>query len=194
MTSPARFAAVLAVLAILVAGCGGSSSDDKPTDKSTSSSATPADGKTISGTGYSFAVPDGWDTPPSAATSGFDFDSLAADLGDKDGFADNVNVIQQDPSPVKEITDEADQQLADVLKNSNAKGVKVQERTKIDGAEAIHISSQQTLNGKKNLTEQYYVIHAGALNVVTFSYSPDVSQGDRDDLAASVLTTWKWTS
>lgn len=204
MRTLSRRAAALTILATLtLSACGSSDSDDssssskdsKDSSKSSDSgfSAEPANGPSIKGTDYTYSVPDTWETPKNKP-AGFDFDSLAVDSDDKDGFADNINVLREDPAPSGLTSEQLDKELGDQLVKQGAKDVETQTAVTIDGERATHISMSQELNGNKNLTEQYYVVRDGALYVITFSHSPDLSEADRDEVAGSVLTTWKWSA
>lgn len=196
-----RIAAVTLLTSLTLAGCGGSSDSEtsKPKDSASTPSATAttedagtpavADGKTIQGDGYSYVVPTGWDVPKTTIPGTEATDTFVADLTDKDGFADNINVIKQNtapPKPVVELKDELGKQLT----QAGGKNVKVKETGKIDGEGYVHISSTQPTN----LTEQYFVVHDGETYFITFSHSPNVSESDRTKVAASVLGTWKWAS
>ncbi|MDO5752778.1 hypothetical protein [Arthrobacter sp.] len=151
--------------------------------------AEPATGKTIEGSGYSFVVPEGWAVPAgSEAQAGVD--KVVADMTDKDGFADNVTVAL---SPAKEVTPEqAESTGVEKLEKSGAKDAKLRDRVTIGGSEAVHLSALFVSDSGDYQIEQYYVSHENQTYIVTFSFSPTVSETDRDDLAASVLATWPW--
>jgi predicted small lipoprotein YifL len=190
MTFLTRSVAVLALVSATLAGCGGNGSDEaRPARTST---AKPADGKTISGTGYSIKVPSGWGTP-SQGVPGFDPDAFAADLNDKDGFADNINVITDDT-----VTRYKGDKLEDAVKaglvGGKAKEVTVKDRVSIDGEEAVQIEAIFSLNGVKYRTKQYVVAHDNTGYVVTLSFSESVAAAKRDTVGESILATWKWKS
>ncbi len=191
MKTLARSLAVLALLVATLAGCGGSGSDDESKPARTSS-AKPADGKTLRGTGYSVKVPSGWGTPP-GGIAGFDPDAFAADLSDKDGFADNVNVVKDDT-----LTQFKGDKLEDAVKSgltsAKAADVAIKDRLQIDGEEAVHVEAIFSLNGTKYRTKQYVVAHDDAGYVVTVSFSTSVPEAERDKVSESILTTWKWKS
>ncbi|MRK00223.1 hypothetical protein GEV27_01690 [Aeromicrobium sp. S22] len=203
MRTFSRRAAALTLMATLtLSACGSSDSSDNSSSSSSSSSksekatgfdAPPADGPTIKGTDYTYSVPDSWETPKNKP-AGFDFDSLAVDSDDKDGFADNINVLRQSPAPTGVTIEELSKNLGDELTKQGARDVKTNESVTVAGESAAHISMSQELNGNKNLTEQYYMLRKGALYVVTFSHSTDVSKADRDKIAGSVLSTWTWSA
>jgi hypothetical protein len=198
-----RVAALAVVSTLTLAGCGGSDGDDTSSDGSSDSSSStdapdkddasdvaPATGDTITADGFSFKAPQGWtdakDVNPSAI-------ALAANRQDTDGFADNVNVIS-DPTIVGADMDKLESSIEKVLTNANAKDVQVEDPIDVDGEEAARISALFELNGNKYRTEQFAVDHDGKGYVVTFSFSEDVPDADRDELAESVLQTWTWGS
>lgn len=193
-----RPAAVISALVLTVAGCGGGSDSDGDSpskDTETSASVPDADAATgdeIKGKGYTFNAPEGWEKPKQDVPGTEAADTFAADLGDDDGFADNVNVLIQDPSP-GELNDDIEKDLTGQLTSAGAKNVEAQDRTTVDGDEAVHISSSQA-NAAQNLSEQYYVVHDDVLYVITTSYSKDVSEDDRTEIDESILASWKWAA
>ncbi|MET0767573.1 MAG: hypothetical protein ABWY50_08015 [Aeromicrobium sp.] len=198
-----RVAALAIVSTLTLAGCGGSDSEGEEAPAKDSTSAAPSDapadeaetpsGDTIEGTGYSYAVPEGWSTPEQDIPGTEQTDSFAADLTDTDGFSDNVNVIRLDPAPLDDL-DQLEDGLTAELEGAGSKDVTVGDRVEIDGDEAVAISSSQTQAGAEYLTDQFNAIHDGVSYVVTFSFSDTVSEADRQDLAASVLASWKWAA
>lgn len=197
-----RVAALAIVSTLSLAGCGGSSdggSDDKPDSDSTSATKAPADdvdaadGDSIKGTGYSFTLPTDWEVPTQDIPGTEQTDTFAANLKDTDGFADNVNVIRLDPAPIDDL-DDLEKGLVKELEGAGSSDVTVRDRTDIDGDDAVHIASGQNQQGATYLTEQFNAIHDGVSYVITFSFSDTVSQADRDKVADSVLTTWKWAA
>lgn len=194
---PALLVVVLAA-SLALAGCstgGASTTSDTSSaaEPSGGSSAEPsttsAAGATITGTGYTYVVPEGWGEADGSVAS--QSDSLAGDLTDDDGFADNVNVIL---SPAGEVTpDQVESGGADELKNAGATDVTVRDRVNVAGSESAHLSAGFTSSGATYQIEQYYLTNNGQTFVVTFSFSPTVSEADRDAVAQSILATWMWT-
>jgi len=202
-----RVAALAIVSTLTLAGCGGAGddlTDDDAPATDTTSSATEApddeddaaddtevpDGDTIEGTGYTFAVPEGWRSgkAPSAA-----IDVAVGDAEDDDGFADNINVIRLDPAPLQD-PDPLEDALVKELEGVGSQNITVRDRLEVDGAPAVHIASALTQQGTTYQAEQYNPIKDGVSYVITFSFSDTVSEDDRDDLAESVLASWKWAS
>jgi hypothetical protein len=185
MSRASTGAAVLLAAALALVGC----SAVAPSAPAPTITAKAATGPTISGTGYTFAVPEDWGVPD--PVPGFDPDALAADLDDTDGFADNVNVIL---SPAGAVTaDQVETAGVDELKNGGAKDVTVRDRVTIAGAESAHLAASLDTAGEEYAIEQFYATNDGQTYIVTFSFSPSVSQGERDDIADSILASWTWT-
>lgn len=174
---------VLALAASFVlAGCS-DSSESEP-------GVAPGAGQTITGTGYSFVTPEGWaQLESSAATEGAD--TVVADQTDTDGFANNANVVL---SPAGHVTPEQVETLgAGELENAGATDVMVRDRVAVAGSETAHLSARFTSEGTAYQVEQFYITGDGQTFVVTFSFSPAVSEADRDALTNAVLTTWSWS-
>jgi hypothetical protein len=183
---------VSAILALgLVTMTVGCASGGAPVSESTPAPplAEAATGPTITGDGYSYSVPEGW-AEPTEPIPGFDPDSLAFDEADADGFSDNVNVIL---SPSGEVTTEQVETLGvDELENAGASDVTVLDRVQIAGAESAHLAAGTSSGEIEYLIDQFYPTHDGQTYVVTFSFSPTVTQADRDEVTSSVLASWAW--
>lgn len=180
-----RLGATVAVAALLTA-C--SSPADSGSDADEIDTAAAA-GVQVTGDGYSYAVPEGWDIPDTDAAS-IGADTLAADLTDTDGFSDNVNVVL---SPAGAVTPE---QVEDAgvseLTGAGATDVEVQDRVRVAGTESAHLSGSLTAQGASYSIEQYYLTQDDQTYVVTFSFSPTVDDDAREDVAESVLASWAW--
>ncbi|MFF7291623.1 hypothetical protein ACFY9N_03725 [Microbacterium sp. NPDC008134] len=204
MRTPLRSAALLVVAALTLTGCstliptveesGGSSSRsgaESSTEESTAGEldAAPATGTTISGDGYTFVVPAGWDDPQQELP-GFDPDSFAANLQDTDGFADNVNVLK---TPLGVVTpDQVETMGLSELEAAGATDIVVHDRVSIAGAESAHISAAMSSGSITYSVDQYYVSSADQTYIVTFSFSDTVPATERQQIAESVLVTWTW--
>ncbi len=194
MNRSAPLTALVVAAGLLLVGCaspavetggGGSSSQ---TDGG-SSGVAPATGETMTGDGYSYRVPEGWEYPE-GGVPGFSPDTLAVDLTDADGFADNVNVII---SPAGAITPEQVETLGvEELEQSGAVGVEVMPRVTVGGSESAHLQASLSSNGTAYWIEQYYATNGDQTYVITFSFSDTVASADRDAVAGSVLASWTW--
>lgn len=183
-------------MGLALAGCSGApgartSSGSAPASSVAASTATaapkPASGTTITGTGYRYTVPKGWGEPK-ADVGQSSTDSFAADLDDKDGFADNVNVLVVTTGDVP--ADEIEKQAPAQLKSIGGSEIAVRDRVRIAGSESAHLSALRSASGAEYRIEQYYLLRSGKGYIITFSFSPDVSRSDREGLAGSVLSSW----
>jgi hypothetical protein len=200
-----RVAALAIVSTLTLAGCGGSDGDSDDAADTTSSTADAPDGDSddapdtidapaatgdaITAEGFTFNAPEGWTDAKDAAPSAL---AVAANRQDPDGFADNINVIA-DATVVGAGIDKIEDSATKVLKGVDATDVEVEDPVTIDGEEAARISAVLEQGGAKYHTEQFALSHDGKGYVITFSFSESVPDDDRDALAESVLTTWKWS-
>ncbi|MGO1318527.1 MAG: hypothetical protein ACTMIR_16080 [Cellulomonadaceae bacterium] len=159
MSRSLKSCTVLLAASLVLVGCSGESDPARSTS-ATSSDATPTssdtatpgteestaadDPQTIAGTGYSYEVPDGWGDPEQDIP-GFDFDTLAVDLGDDDGFADNLNVVLSQAGGLP--LDTIEESAVTELETAGATDVTVLDRRTIAGEEALHLSSVMNQNG-----------------------------------------------
>lgn len=190
LTRPVALSSLALVAALTLAGCGSTPAAEGPASEPAASAPAvePASGDTISGTGYSFAVPEGWGDP--GEVPGIEPDAFAADLTDDDGFADNVNVIVSPAGKVE--LDQVESAGPGELEGGGATDVTVEPRVTVAGAEAAHISATLASGGTEYLIEQYY-LNDDSTYIVTFSFSPDVSDADRADVTDAVLASWAWS-
>lgn len=199
--APLAVTAAALATALTLAGCSATTGTTTPVDPSggaapsaaptaaQSGAPEPAGGSTITGTGYEYSVPEGWGDP--GEVSGFSPDSIAADLTDDDGFADNVNVIL---SPAGLVTPEQVESAGvGELQSAGATDVTVDPRVEVGGSESAHLSATFSSGGASYLIEQYYVSDAAQTYVVTFSFSPTVSTADRAAVTDPVLASWTFT-
>lgn len=188
----------VAVTAFVLASAGCSeapdgepqTSSEAPTGNVGQGSSAVAEGPRIKGSGYAFNVPRGWGTP-SQELPGFDPDSFAADLGDSDGFADNVNVLI---SPSGELTPrQAEVAARQELVAVGASDVRVGERVTVLGDASAHVSAGISMNGTDYTIEQFYLTDTGRPDVVTFSFSAALPAAERARVTGATLASWAWT-
>lgn len=196
MNRVSSLSALALAAALVLTGCSASA----PTTETTATSSATSDagqapapggatGETITGDGYTYRIPEGW-AVPDEEIPGFTPDSVAADLDDTDGFADNVNVIL---SPAGEVSNDLIETAGvDELEGGGATEVTVNPRVQIAGTESAHLTAKLSQSGTDYLIEQYYLTQDGQTYVVTFSFSDSVPASDRTALAESVLATWAW--
>ncbi|ALX03365.1 hypothetical protein [Aeromicrobium erythreum] len=199
--APVRALLVAATATVVLTACGGTDSDSSGPSSSSASSSTdggdssapaptakPADGDRVEADGFSYAVPEGWKENKNGAGAAL---SLAIDVTDKDGFADNVNVVS-DPTIVNVKGKQLEDALVKVLKNANAQEIEVRDPLTIDGQEAVHTTALFNLNGNEYRVEQYTLAVDGKGYVITFSHNKDLSEADRDAVDQSILASWSW--
>ncbi|MCL3837815.1 hypothetical protein [Aeromicrobium duanguangcaii] len=181
------------VVAALAAGCGGGDDTDSSSSSSSSSdsSAAPAvtKGQEVSGTGYTFRAPEGWGDPPQEVP-GVQLDSLVVDLGDDDGFSDNLNVLLSPAGAMK--ASQAEASGKNELTSIGASDVKVHDRTKVAGRETAHLSAGMSMNDAVYEIEQYYIAGEDETYVLTFSFSRTAPDADRQAAIDHVLKSWSW--
>lgn len=196
------FAAVALAAGLVLSACSGSptapgtssapaaasASAPATASASASASAPASSGRSIAGKGYRYTVPEGWGEPKTDVGQSA-ADSLAADLTDKDGFADNVNVVVVDAGSVtsQQIESQGPQQL----KTAGFSKVALEDRVKVAGVESPHITALQK-SGTYRI-DQFYVLRKGKGYIVTFSFSPKVSEADRQDVTGPTLGSWNWS-
>lgn len=198
---PVRALLVAATATVVLTACGGNDSDSAGSPSSSASAsadggdssapaptAKPADGDRIEADGFSYAVPQGWKENKGGAGAAL---SLAIDTTDKDGFADNVNVVS-DPTIVNVSGKQLEDALVKVLERANAQEVEVRDPLTIDGQEAVHSTALFNLNGNEYRVEQYTLAVDGKGYVITFSHNKDLSEADRDAVDQSILASWSW--
>lgn len=204
---------------LALAGCSDDDSDKKDDSSETSSSATPSEdvsesptddasetptepesaptpsetpdspGSTITGTGYTFDMPEGWgeqEYPEGVAAQKPDV--YAVNGSDSDGFADNVNVLL---SPASSVTKE---QIEQEFAAQKAK-VAFKDSVTVAGSDSLRATTTMTTGGVTYDIEQIYPTDAeGQVYVVTFSFSPELPQEDRDQVVDQVVGSWTWTN
>lgn len=192
----AKSAAVVVVVIAAAASCSTSTADiaeDAPDPTAAETTVAPAppstfpDGFTVTGDDYSFMTPDGWGTPDVDAPEGVD--RFALDLTDRDGFADNVNVVL---SPLGEVPLVSAIPLAQREFEQMGMEITVRDRLVVAGSEAGQLSGTFDEDGAQYVVEQFYVPHDGQTFIITFSFSSTVGRADREAFAESVLATWRW--
>lgn len=179
---------------LLLAGCGGSDSDDdkssRPDGSGGTSTAQAATGEKQTTEAFSFSAPEGWEHNDEVASAALAF---AYDPQDDDGFADNINVIE-DKTLAKADADDIERGATASLKSVNAEDIKVGDPITIAGADAVTITSVFNMNGNKYAVVQYAVPHGDTGYVITFSYSPDRPRAEQFQIAESVAASWQWAS
>lgn len=203
--TPALTVSALALtLAFGVVGCSTSSNDDSspaaessssespsstPTSESNELDVAPAAGALITGDGYTYNVPEGWELQDKSIAPGTD--TAAADVTTTTDFANNVNVIL---SPAGALTpDQVESMAAKELEAAGATDVTVEPRIMFGGKESAHISAGMTASGATYRIHQYYGTNDDQTYIVTFSFGTDVADTEAVEISESILASWTWS-
>ena len=174
------------------AGSSPSESESPSETASESESSGPLEGDIV-GKGYAFDLPAGWsDTSEKAKKLQATIDTAATEDTPSNGFADNLNVGYNN---VGEATlEQLEATVPDQLKNLVKEGdLDVLPHTDIAGVESIHHRAPAALGKTEYFLEQYAAItDAGNLAIVTFSFSRDVPESERNDVISTVIDSWQW--
>jgi hypothetical protein len=187
-------AALLALAALVAAGCGGE--DEDPVD----------------GTGYTYSVPDGWeDASDSEAADeapkviGVQFDSLVNGEAE-DGFAVNVNVLRERVPGGMTASEYAElniatlrdpsaagypPELAERIEELDVRGLNRPRELELDGAGAMTWDYGTTQGGRDLRQRQMAVVTDGAGYTITLTALPSQFE---DGAAAldEVVESWSW--
>jgi hypothetical protein len=191
---PLRFVALLAAAALALAGCGGDDDEDR-----------------VDGTGYTYAVPDGWEDASDRAEEeieigGFRPDTLV--LGEsEDDFATNVNVIREAGIPRGVTAAQYAEvslaglrdplaagfppEVAETLEELNPRQISDPRDAELDGEEAAAWGYTSTQDGRDVRVRQVATVMDGAGYTVTLTALPDRF----DEANASfdeMVDSWRW--
>ena len=207
-----KIAATLLVVLVL-SSCGKSSDEPKgdsskvsspsPSDSPSlsagpSSTAAPSTGKAMSGTGYGYKLPKGWED----ITSQLKQNQPGIDTGGRakpatPPFTANMNTLTT-PSKVTGDPSEDDlSALASQIKaevNSLAPNIVTKSNVTIAGAPAVHQEGPANSSGTKFYLVQYFAIHEGNNYGLTFAFRKKDSAAEREKVIQPVLASWKWTN
>lgn len=183
----------VAVLTLAISVLAGCSSDSPERPEATVPSGAPAAGEQITTDEFSFNAPEGWTSDDGSAAPAFNFAALAIDKGDKDGFADNLNVLEDPTLGSAKDFDELNDFVRRGLVAYNG-DVEIADPIRIDGEDTIVVTGILEQGAIKYRVVQYAVVHDGDGYFITFSYSPDRPESECQSIAESVATSWKWTA
>jgi hypothetical protein len=183
-----RLGVLLVVLAL--AGCGGE------------------DREQVEGTGYVYAVPDGWEEQDSddLDVGAFRPDSLV--VGDtEDGFAANVNVLREPRVPrgvtaaryaqvsLAGLRDPAaagyPPEVAEMIESVNPRGITEPRDAELDGEQAVEWEYMSTQDGRDLRVRQVAAVTGGAGYIVTLTVLPDGFEEGSEALD-EVVGSWSW--
>ncbi|KNX37606.1 hypothetical protein VV01_11345 [Luteipulveratus halotolerans] len=158
----------------------------------------PAGGMTVKGTGYTFVVKKGFIDAKGKVPGASSVDTMVLNTLDKDGFADNINVVHQTGASGASLS-LLETAAKTQLEAAGATGYKVLPRTTVAGTEASHITAnvkRADAQGKtqRYLVDQLYILRGDKSYVVTFSFNENATQATRDALINPTVASWKWTA
>ena len=194
-------AAALVVATVLFAGCAaqtdtaepatsGDAAASAPASPSASASAPAAEsasGTTITGTGYTFSVPEGWAEPEQDLTGGQADALVMQSSGDG---ASNITVVL---SPTMLTPTDVETQGAAGLEGFGATNVETKDRVQIGGSESAHLTATLAQGGIEAIVDQYYATQGDQTYVITFTTTSDTAEADRQALSDTVLSSWTWS-
>ena len=200
--------AVTALAVLVLASCGGkastnsakgdtSASPSSSVSTAPSSTAAPAGGLSMSGTGYAYHLPKSWeDISAQLKKSQPGIDTGGRAKPATPPFTSNMNTLTT-PSKISGTPTQSDlDALASQIKQevaSLAPNVKTRPVTTIDGAPAVHQEGQATSAGTKFYLVQYFAVHKGNNYGLTFAFAKNTSPADRTKVVEPVLASWKWS-
>jgi hypothetical protein len=177
------------LIAVALVGCGGEEQDQ------------------VEGTGYVYAVPDGWEEEDAddLEVGRFRPDSLV--VGEREeGFATNVNVIREDvPSGftaaryaeanLAGLRDPAragfPPEVAEMIESANPTGITEPRDVELDGEEAVEWEYRSTQGGRNLRVRQVAGVMGGAGYTVTLTALRDGFE-DGSEALDEVVESWTW--
>jgi hypothetical protein len=198
----ARIAAILMVLfaAVTLAACG---DDDEG-------------GETISGSGYEFTLPDGWQDAQEVADEVADdvredipidpsgtYDSLVAGESEDD-FTTNLNVVLQTDLPANMTSDRYTAATLQVFEDPRLSRRLLPQSLEIvtppddptlvrlDGEDAFEVTLESESEGRQVGQRLVLLVREGNAYTITFSASADEFDAEVADLD-EIVDSWRWT-
>jgi hypothetical protein len=186
---------LLALAAVALAGCSGGDEDGEP----------------VEGTGYTYAVPDGWEDVSEKAEEEIDVGGFRPDtlvIGEsEDDFATNVNVIREDGLPngitAAQYADASlaglrdpvgagvPPELAQAIERGNLRQISEPRDAELDGEEAFAWDYRGTQDGRDVLVQQVAAVMDGAGYTLTLTVLPDRFDEGKHALD-EVVDSWTW--
>jgi hypothetical protein len=190
MRAKVRGLAVATALFALAACGNGDDESDEPTRAAPIEvdAAEPADGATLSTEHFLYAVPAGWQDARKQFPT---VESAAFEVGDKDGFADNLSVLRIEPAPITDLG-ELESTTRAQLVEAKTTDIELHTRTKIDGTETVHLSGVVEQPGRTYTVDQFNAVRDDASYILTFSYDTKTPADVRLGEVAAMLASWHW--
>jgi hypothetical protein len=167
------------------------SSDTTPTDEPTSSD-EPA-GDSVTGSGYSIAVPSGWeDVTELAKQNNSQADIAVAEPQTEGEFRTNFNVVTPTPLPDGVDDDElADQAATELESVTKSEVTPLDVTVDFDGAKALGQTSKTTTQGYTITITQYLLVHEDQIFATTLTYDEKRADEAMDTLT-EIADSWTW--
>jgi hypothetical protein len=204
--------AVTALAVLVLASCGkssdtpksGSSDSSSPSASASdsasaapSSTAAPSTGKAMSGTGYSYHLPQAWEditTQLKSNQPGIDTGGRAKPATPP--FTANMNTLTT-PSKISGSPSQSDlDALAAQIKGevaSLAPNIATKPHISIAGAPAVHQEGNANSSGTKFYLVQYFAVYKGNNYGITFAFPKNTTPAVREKIVQPVLASWKWS-
>jgi hypothetical protein len=187
--------ALLALAAVTLAGCNGDDENEEP----------------VEGTGYTYAVPDGWEDVSDQAEEEIDVGGFRPDtlvIGEsEDDFATNVNVIREDGLPngvtAAQYADASlaglrdpvgagfPPEVAEAIEAGNLREISDPRDAELDGEEAFTWGYRGTQDGRDVRVQQVAAVMDGAGYTLTLTVLPDRFDEGNEALD-EVVDSWEW--
>ncbi|MEP6817816.1 MAG: hypothetical protein ABI873_19935 [Marmoricola sp.] len=197
--------AVTALAVLVLASCGSTSTPAKTTKSGSSASASaspsstvaPAGGSAMSGTGYTYHLPNAWeDISAQLKRSQPGIDTGGRAKPATPPFTANMNTLTT-PSRISGAPSKSDlDALAAQIKQevaTLAPTVATKPQTTIAGAPAVHQEGRANSSGTKFYLVQYFAIYKGNNYGLTFAFPSSTNAAGRGRIVEPVLASWKWS-
>ncbi len=193
MTSRRLLVLPIALLAVLLVGCGSDGSGSERSAPTQDRGADTRESEELDRVGnddFTFALPAGWvDTSDQVPEVELAF----SDTERSGDIANNVNVGKR-PSPGFDVDEMEEAALTELEGSTSFVDVESLDRFDVDDTEAAVVSSTATFQGKTYIARQYFLLRGGSQYTITFSYGLDTSEDDQQEIAEAVLDSWTWAS
>lgn len=147
--------------------------------------AASANGEMVTGTGYSYALPEGWvsDSSINAAADSAAYDPNATT------FASNINVIVSPGEVGAQVHEDSVSSLVEM----GATDAAVQDRVMVGGVESAHLAGTVDSNGESISLHQFAPAYDGSTYITTITFASDLSEGERQAIIDTILGSWTWS-
>ncbi|MGJ9422519.1 hypothetical protein [Aeromicrobium sp. CF3.5] len=199
MLSVLRTTAVALVAALALTACSAGGDGDpvvtqEPADNPSNAAASPDVGTLVGSDIFAVTLPIGW-----TQTGGVGEDTLFAVSNQApDDIPTSVNVVE-DLTLVQMAPDQLSAERIESLSTGGRGTPPPTDVTEVgeyevDGEQGLRVSYLQDVTDVSMRSEEISVSHDETAYVITFSFSPTVTEGDRNKTIASVMDSWTWAA